>query len=66
MVNTTVPRVLKRLGYDSKEIQEMDLNPVIAYPRGLAVVDARILLRRTKPSVSGVAMPKRARVSAAR
>ena len=44
-------------------IQEMDLNPVIAYPRGLAVVDARILLRKDKPARSGAAVPQKARVT---
>ena len=27
------------------EISELDLNPVLAYPRGISVLDARILLR---------------------
>ncbi len=34
-----------QIGLDSDEIAEMDLNPVIAYPDGLKVVDARIILR---------------------
>ncbi len=34
------------------EIEEMDLNPVIARDRGLSVVDARILLRGTGDPVS--------------
>ncbi|MCD6295031.1 MAG: acetate--CoA ligase family protein [Deltaproteobacteria bacterium] len=29
-----------------KDIQEIDLNPVIAYENGLAVADARILLKK--------------------
>jgi acetyltransferase len=29
-----------------KEIQEIDLNPIIAYEKGLAVADARILLKK--------------------
>jgi acetate---CoA ligase (ADP-forming) len=29
-----------------KEIQEIDLNPVIAYEKGLAIADARILLKK--------------------
>jgi hypothetical protein len=28
------------------EIQEMDLNPVLAYPEGYAIVDARIILKK--------------------
>ncbi len=34
-----------QVGLDNDEIAEMDLNPVIAYPNGLKVVDARIILR---------------------
>ena len=30
------------------EISELDLNPVLAYPRGINVLDARILLRESK------------------
>jgi acetate---CoA ligase (ADP-forming) len=33
------------------EISELDLNPVLAYPRGLAVLDARILLRASNPAL---------------
>lgn len=33
-----------QIGLDNEEIVEMDLNPVIAYPKGLKVVDARIIL----------------------
>lgn len=33
-----------QIGMDNEEIAEMDLNPVIAYPKGLKVVDARIIL----------------------
>jgi len=29
-----------------REIQEIDLNPIIAYEEGLAVADARILLKK--------------------
>ncbi len=47
-------------------IQEMDLNPVIAYPDGLAVVDARILLRETKPVASAAGTSKKARGSGGR
>ncbi len=46
-------------------IEEMDLNPVIAYPRGLAVVDARILLRKEQPAVSRGTAPTKDRVTAA-
>ncbi len=35
---------LSELAIDHGEIAEMDLNPIIAYPRGLSVVDARIRL----------------------
>ncbi len=34
-----------QVGLDNDDISEMDLNPVIAYPKGLKVVDARIILR---------------------
>ncbi len=34
-----------QIGIDLEEIAEMDLNPVIAYPKGIKVVDARIILR---------------------
>jgi acyl-CoA synthetase (NDP forming) len=34
-----------RIGIENEEIAEMDLNPVIAYPKGIKVVDARIILR---------------------
>ena len=34
-----------QIGLEHEDIAEMDLNPVIAYPRGLKVVDARIILR---------------------
>ncbi len=34
-----------QVGLDNDDIAEMDLNPVIAYPNGLKVVDARIILR---------------------
>ena len=35
---------VSKLGWELKEIKEMDLNPVIAYHNGLKVVDARIIL----------------------
>jgi acetyl-CoA synthetase (ADP-forming) len=31
------------------DISEIDLNPVIAYPQGLVVVDAKVLLSTNKP-----------------
>ncbi|RSN77791.1 MAG: acetyl-CoA synthetase [Thermoproteota archaeon] len=34
-----------KMGLEIEEIAEMDLNPVMAYPNGIKVVDARILLR---------------------
>lgn len=36
---------LARLAADHPEIQEIDLNPVIAYERGCVIVDAKILVR---------------------
>jgi len=33
-----------QIGVDNPEVKEMDLNPVIAYPSGLKVVDARVIL----------------------
>lgn len=33
------------IGVENDEIAEMDLNPIIAYPKGIKVVDARIILR---------------------
>ncbi len=35
---------ISRLAADHAEVREMDLNPVVAYSRGLRVLDARILL----------------------
>ena len=35
-----------KLMYDNKEIKEMDLNPVLAYPDSVKVVDARIILKK--------------------
>lgn len=32
------------------EISELDLNPVLAYPQGIGVLDARILLRASDPA----------------
>jgi acetyltransferase len=34
------------------EISELDLNPVLAYPRGFAVLDARILVLAGKAALS--------------
>jgi acetyl-CoA synthetase (ADP-forming) len=34
-----------RIAADHPEIQEMDLNPVLAYERGCVIVDAKILVR---------------------
>ncbi len=34
-----------QVGVENPEIKEMDLNPVMAYPSGLKVVDARVILR---------------------
>ncbi len=33
-----------QIGVENPEIKEMDLNPVMAYPSGLKVVDARVIL----------------------
>ena len=35
------------------EISELDLNPVLAYPSGLVVIDARILLQAREAALSG-------------
>ncbi len=34
-----------KIGLEIEEIAEMDLNPTMAYPNGIKVVDARIILR---------------------
>lgn len=34
-----------KMGLEIEEIAEMDLNPTMAYPNGIKVVDARIILR---------------------
>ena len=51
-VDTLVDILLKssKLAIDFPEIDEMDLNPVIAYEKGqgCAVVDARIILKEKK------------------
>ena len=39
-------RRLGQLGADFPEIQELDANPILAFPRGATAVDARVLLRR--------------------
>ena len=37
------PEALELLSrYDLSDIQEVDLNPIIAYERGLTIVDAKI------------------------
>lgn len=40
---------LSRLAVDVPELAELDLNPVIALPRGCVAVDARARLRRPEP-----------------
>ena len=35
---------------DLKEIESVDLNPVIAYPSGAVAVDVRILLKKPEPT----------------
>jgi acetyl-CoA synthetase (ADP-forming) len=35
---------VSRLVMDNPEIKELDLNPVMAYPKGAKTVDARIIL----------------------
>ena len=37
-----------KLIYDFQEIRELDLNPTIAYPKGIKVIDARIILKEEK------------------
>jgi acyl-CoA synthetase (NDP forming) len=37
---------LSRLGDDLHEVAELDLNPVIASPKGCVAVDARVRVRR--------------------
>lgn len=37
--------VLGRLAEENPEIQEIDLNPIIAYERGYVIVDAKMLVR---------------------
>jgi acyl-CoA synthetase (NDP forming) len=41
---------LSELAARHSEIQEMDLNPVVAYPEGCKVLDARILLDLARPT----------------
>ena len=41
---------LSRLGDDLHEVAELDLNPVIASPDGCVAVDARVRVRRVRPS----------------
>ena len=42
------------------EVQEMDLNPIAVYPRGLTVVDARVLIDSGTGGKTGVTDPNRA------
>ena len=37
-----------KLSLDVPEIDQIDLNPIIALPKGAAVVDARIILKEPK------------------
>lgn len=39
-------RRLGQLGADFPEIQELDANPVLAFPQGATAVDARVLMRQ--------------------
>jgi acetate---CoA ligase (ADP-forming) subunit alpha len=43
---------LSELAAGHPEIREMDLNPVVAYPNGLKVLDARVLLDLTRPAAT--------------
>ncbi len=43
---------LSELAAGHPEIREMDLNPVVAYPDGLKVLDARVLLDLTRPAAA--------------
>ena len=49
---TDVLHRLSRLGEDLPEVAELDLNPVIAFPEGCTVVDARVRVRRPVRSVT--------------
>ncbi len=40
---------VQRLMQENPEIKEMDLNPVMSYPKGALAVDARIILAALKP-----------------
>jgi len=43
---------LSRLGEDLPEVAELDLNPVMAFPRGCLAVDARVRVQRSHPAAS--------------
>lgn len=49
---------VSRLVEANPEVEELDLNPVIAYPRGAAVVDVRIILSVSKRIEEGNAAKK--------
>jgi acyl-CoA synthetase (NDP forming) len=48
---------ISHLVSDRPDIKEMDLNPVVAYPSGLKVLDARILLRDGLADTAGIGDP---------
>jgi acetyl-CoA synthetase (ADP-forming) len=41
---THILQATSRIMLENDQIQQVDLNPVIVYPKGAAVVDARIIL----------------------
>lgn len=41
---------LSQLALDYPEIQELDVNPLLAFPGGVCAVDARVLVRQSPAS----------------
>ena len=40
---------LSRFLEEHPEVRELDLNPVLCYPKGLVAVDARVVLEEPSP-----------------